>query len=240
MLKIFSLFYIFILLFTAGKLSASVEVVIAEQPRISLQPYLSWYFDPSGQAGIEEVITTKNLFSRMADKINFERTQGAHWLHFKLWTSASAIQKNWLLALSYTQLNQIDLYSQSGDSPLQHQQWGDSLPVSQQSTFSAYPVFPLALQVGESTNIHIRIHSSTSINVPLTLWQEAYFTKQELKKYLIVQESLNNAVKHSQASHIEVKLAQQQQNIILSSTMVMGWVIHHPAPGWVWRALNTG
>ena len=38
----------------------------------------------------------------------------------------------------------------------------------------------------------------------------------QLHIYRIVQESLNNAVKHSQANHIEVRLEQQGNNIVLS------------------------
>ncbi len=183
--KAFTLYSVFILLLSVSKLSFSTILIVDEQAQVSLQPYLSWYFDPSGEADINTLIDADNRFIASPEKIHFQRTTGAHWLRFDIQPAANTAQKNWLLELAYTQLDRIDLYSRTAAGPLQHQQLGDSLPVSQQKIFSAYPVFPLTLQNGQSTRVYLRVQSSTSINIPLTLWQKESFYKHKQQNLLI-------------------------------------------------------
>ncbi len=185
MLKASTLFYIFILLLLGSKLCFSNELIITGQSHVSLQPYLAWYFDPTGKVDINSLITGDDRFIPSPDKIHFHRTSGAHWLRFEIQPTANAAQKKWLLELAYTQLDHIDLYITGASAPVQHQQLGDALPVSQQITFYSYPVFPLSLQSGQTTRVYIRIQSSTSINTPLTLWQEEAFNKYSQLKLLI-------------------------------------------------------
>ena len=185
MLKAPALFYIFILLLLGSKLCFSNELVVTGQSHVSLQAYLSWYFDPTGKVDINSLITGDDRFIASPDKINFHRTNGAHWLRFDIHPTANASQKKWLLELAYTQLDRIDLYSQSATDPLQHQQQGDALPVSQQKIFNANPVFPITLKNNQTSRIYIRIQSSTSINAPLTLWRADAFNKHEQQELLV-------------------------------------------------------
>ncbi len=185
MLKASTLFYIFILLILSSKLCLSNELVVTEQSRVSLQPYLSWYFDPTGKVDISSLITDDNRFIASPNKIHFHRTSGAHWLRFDIRPTDNAPQKKWLLELAYTQLDRIDLYSQSAADPLQHQQQGDSLPVSQQKILNASPAFPLTLKNNQASRIYIRIQGSTSINAPLTLWQADALNKHEQQDSLV-------------------------------------------------------
>lgn len=185
MFKAFTLHCILILLLTVSKPGFSAAPVIAEQARISLQPYISWYFDPTGKVGIQDVINKETLFQAAPNKVHLKRSSGAHWLRFIIKLPENSAHKNWQLVLSYTQLDRIDLYSQSDTSALQHQVRGDSLPVSPQEALHAYPTFPLTLKQGQSITVYLRIQSSTSINVPLTLWQHEQFDRHEQKNLLI-------------------------------------------------------
>ncbi len=185
MLKAVTLFYVFFMLLLSSKVCFSGKLILTEQTRVSLQPYLSWYFDPSGKADINSLIAADDRFIASPDKIHFQRTNGAHWLRFDIQPTANAAQKKWLLELAYTQLDRIDFYITGAAAPAQHQQLGDALPVSQQITFYSYPVFPLSLQSGQNTRGYIRIQSSTSINTPLTLWQADAFNKYRQLKLLI-------------------------------------------------------
>ncbi len=174
-----------LLLFSGGSAAASV-VVVSDQARLSLQPYLSWYYDASGSATVEQVGRHGVRFQGPLDRSSLPRTQGAYWLRLRLQPKPGAEKRRWLLELPYTQLDRVDLYVRSGSSPSwRHEVAGDLRPLSAQSLRYPQPLFQLPLKEAEELELLLRVQSSTTIAVPLRLWQQESFDAWHQKSTLV-------------------------------------------------------
>ncbi len=174
-----------LLLFSGGSAAASV-VVVSDQARLSLQPYLSWYYDASGSATVGQVGRHSAHFQGPLDRSSLPRTQGAYWLRLRLQPKPGAEERRWLLELPYTQLDRVDLYVRSGSFPSWHHEVaGDLRPLSAQSLRYPQPLFQLPLKEAEELELLLRVQSSTTIAVPLRLWQQESFDAWHQKSTLV-------------------------------------------------------
>ncbi len=174
------------LLVGSGSCIAAAEVMVSNQERVSLLPHISWYYDATARATINQLSPRPTLFQHTLDNASLARAKGACWLHFRVTPTDTATTKQWLIELAYTQLDLVDLYLRSDPSaPWQRQQAGDLRPASSQALVYPQPVFQLPLNKGEVTEVFLRIESSTSISLPLVLWQQRAFEAHHLQTLLI-------------------------------------------------------
>ena len=178
--------FLLLLLLFSGAGGAS-EVVVSAQQKLALTPHIHWYYDASATATISQISADTARFQGRLDNASLPRAAGAYWLWFELRPAAEAQQRAWWLALPYTQLDEIDLYVRDESTTAwQYFKAGDQRPLAAQPLpYLPQPVFPLSLTADALTDVFVRIHSSTSITVPLTLWQRSAFEADQLKNTLV-------------------------------------------------------
>ncbi len=176
-------------LLALATLSSSILAVaspleIRPQQSLSLQPAITWYHDANNRAGVDQIVKWLDRFIRDPGKQNFTRSDGSYWIYLELRATTGTSAALWLLELEHTQLNQVDLFTRLSEQNWQHQQAGDRLAVSAESFRHRRPLFHLPLSPSETTEVLLRIRSSTSIIAPLTLWKPDAFHQKSLRNSL--------------------------------------------------------
>ena len=180
------LFNLFLTVFLAcSQIAASAVLQLdAEQGRIDLQDSLEWFVDERGKMGVAEIVADTSRFKKVPKSASYPRSTDPYWFRLNLLLQEESSTR-WLLELAYTQLDYLDLYSRTGKEPWRHVSTGDSQPLSSRDVRHPHPVFKVPLQSGEVTEILLRVQSSTSIMVPLTLWRDDLFVTHSQDMLLI-------------------------------------------------------
>ena len=140
-------------------------VVSGPLPLTSLEPHLAWRCDSRADLDLEQV---QNLpFKTVAGQalvLGFQ--PGACWFRFRI-ANDSGRSRELLLQLAYPILDDVELHSPgSGIAPVRT---GDLAPFAQRPLDTRFFAFPLRLDVGQEQEFYLRVASSSSMNVPLTL-----------------------------------------------------------------------
>ena len=181
-----TLFYLVLLVLLTCKQTALGAVLFLDNKlnQVNPQSYLEWFMDTTGELEINDLSEKVHIFTKTPRGSNYPRTDKAYWFHLTL-QSQKKTKAQWLLELSYTQLDTIDFYSRTGKGPWRQVSTGDKKTLSSRDIQHPLPVFKIALQPGVPTEIFLRVKSSTSILVPLSLWTEEAFYKHNMSFILI-------------------------------------------------------
>ncbi|MGH8492350.1 MAG: 7TM diverse intracellular signaling domain-containing protein [Moraxellaceae bacterium] len=129
-----------------------------------MEPHISWLCDPSGQKGLSDIQGQLNALAHNA--IVFGYKNGACWFHFRL-VNASSSDLRLILQLNSPVLDHVELFAPGSDRP--YLQMGDTLPFAQRPIATRNYAIPLTLRAGKNQDYYLRIASTSSLNVPLSL-----------------------------------------------------------------------
>ena len=155
-----------------------------DQPRLDIYPHLSVYVDESQQLNIQQIISTPTSIPwvKSGNKTpNFGYSKSTHW--FKLALSNPLNQSiERLFEVGYPLLDHVSLYIVSANGDLTTIETGDMKPFSQRGFNHRNFVFPLLFPSNEITTLYLKVNTTTSVQVPLTLWQERFFMEENLEE----------------------------------------------------------
>lgn len=165
--------------------------------RVSLGKNL-WIYEDAGAAMTLDEVLASDVQGRFVqsgkDVPAFGFRPSAFWLRFEVVSRAKA-DSDWLLNLNYAPMQQVDVHvlhpaessascaggvhpplpGDQGGSCGQRMQGGSLVAMSQRPFAYRTHVFPLHLQAGERVTVLVRVQTSGSVTVPLTLWRAAPF-----------------------------------------------------------------
>jgi diguanylate cyclase (GGDEF)-like protein len=101
---------------------------------------------------------------------NFGFTRSAYWLALPI-TLAADCPPRWLLEVGYPSLDRVEVYTPRPNGGYAGQTAGDLQPFASRPYPHRNLVFPIALTPGKTQTVYVRVASSGSLTVPLTLWQ---------------------------------------------------------------------
>jgi diguanylate cyclase (GGDEF)-like protein/PAS domain S-box-containing protein len=146
--------------------------------------------DRSGNLTLDLVRSSENLskWTSAHQKVfNQGFTSTAYWFQFSL-VNQQRISRDALLEVGYPLLDYVDVYlvrNDSADRAITHYRGGDMLPYSDRLIDHPNFLFPLTIDAGSSIDIFMRVQSTSSMQVPLTLWGTQYFLEKEQPKLLL-------------------------------------------------------
>jgi signal transduction histidine kinase/CheY-like chemotaxis protein len=152
----------------------------------SADQYFSHLEDSTGELSIREMSETTylDLFSPgQTTVLNKGYSNSAFWLHarFHLDTDTQATR---YFTLEYSLLDDVEFYVlQNG---VVQQQWitGDSRPFNSRPIDHSNFLFPVEFNNAETTDIFIRVHSTSSMRMPITIWEPSAFYDMQRPKLL--------------------------------------------------------
>jgi serine phosphatase RsbU (regulator of sigma subunit)/anti-sigma regulatory factor (Ser/Thr protein kinase) len=144
--------------------------------------------DKQGELSIRDVISNelKNGFSTSeSDEPNFGFTSSVYWIKFTI-KNLSKQNIVTLLEVSYPLIDYIDLYIPDVSGNYVVKSTGDHLPFATRDINHRNFLFRLTLDADGQQTYFMRFKTSSSMNLPLTLWSEkALINKIEIEQLLL-------------------------------------------------------
>ncbi|MBV6493909.1 MAG: hypothetical protein LDLANPLL_01933 [Turneriella sp.] len=147
------------------------------QGRYLLSKHIKILTDPSGLRTVEEILENKNTEKFIANKAknpNFGYTDAAYWAHFSV-TNKSTLKSQFYLEIAYPMLDFIDFYQVRDKKIVHHLQAGDRLPFYTREVQYHEITFPITLEPNQTNDIYLRVKSTSSLQLPLTLWSSTAY-----------------------------------------------------------------
>lgn len=148
-----------------------------------LSPHIRYLEDTSGELAISDILRHPEQFTwQKTDKEvpNFGYNTHPFWIQLSLANPAPA-QLERLLAVSYSLLDHVDIYRVKGRQVVEQWQLGDTLPFSERVVYDRNFVVPLQLNANSVTDIYMRVHTTSSVQLPIALYEPGYFHQVEFK-----------------------------------------------------------
>ncbi len=128
--------------------------------------------DPKSELAFEQILNQKfdSLHAKRAPSFGFD--QATHWFKIKI-QNQSSIQE-WLMEIGYSPLDSIELFY-SDSSGWHHKVGGDHFPVSAREIKHRHVTFSLQLPKADTVNMYVKVRSTSSMQVPITIWSKEEF-----------------------------------------------------------------
>ncbi|MCG8673560.1 MAG: response regulator [Pseudomonadales bacterium] len=150
-----------------------------ESHHIPLGPYLEIFEDPTGQLDFAAISSSEyaSSFQPTDEPIpNYGFSSSVFWVKLTL-KSTLAEKSDWFLEVDYPPLDSIGLFDPR-DTEVVTRFSGDKFPFKQRDIQYHNVTFSIELKPFEEKQIFLKVNSSGSIQIPLTLWHPKSFTEK--------------------------------------------------------------
>ena len=179
--------FFIVILFVFSACTQGNTVTLESKGEYSLAPYISYFVTSNKTLELDDILKTdkKIKWTKNTKKdVNFGFGDGVYWIHIQI-LNKNQLVKNWALEFSYAPLDQIDAYVIRNNVVEQYQLGGDQMPFSDKAIKYPHSVFPLKFEADQPYDIYIRVESSGSIQLPMTLWEWDDFNHYTLIHFLL-------------------------------------------------------
>ncbi|CBL44362.1 GGDEF precursor [gamma proteobacterium HdN1] len=145
--------------------------------RINPASQLEFGEDSSNQLTLDDIQSAGSTFQwqpnvQQVENINFGYSKTTHWLHFRIKnTSNQIIRKQ--LEIGYPVLDYLDVYLQHSNGEVRSLSMGDKRPFHDRPVDHRNFVAPLQLQPSDLLDVYLRVRTTSSMQVPMTLWRDS-------------------------------------------------------------------
>ncbi len=149
----------------------------------------SYFEDPTGKLRIQDMadpaLSAQFRAISMAGDPNFGFSHAAYWFALPLRLAAEGPPR-WLLEVGYPSLDRVDVFTPGANGSYREQTAGDLQPFDSRPYPHRNLVFPITLEPGQTQTVYVRVLSSGSLTVPLTLWQPAALDAHDQRTYVLL------------------------------------------------------
>lgn len=163
-------------------LANAQSLVMPAHGKLEVKGNILHYVDPSGTKSFDQI--QQQAFEKipLSESPNFGFDRSNHW--FKLVLTNPTDQENILLEVAYSVLDTVEVYIQQEGNWIKKTA-GDMLPISVRDIAHRHPTFSFTLKEQESTAIYLRVHTISSVQVPLILWHRDDFFAESFHLQMI-------------------------------------------------------
>ncbi|OUR90212.1 hypothetical protein A9Q81_19655 [Gammaproteobacteria bacterium 42_54_T18] len=166
--------------------AASVDIY-GEDTYYGLGQYLNYYIDKSGQRDIEDIVNNGpdiHWQQNQVDTPNLGFGTEVYWWRLNI-RSTQPQYENWLLEIAYSLLDDISIYVFQDEDEIQRVLLGDKKPFIEREINHRNFLLPLKLHQNTNYTLYIRLHTTSSIQLPLSLWENTYFWENSARTSLL-------------------------------------------------------
>jgi diguanylate cyclase len=161
--------------------SAQAMVQLSEMSaRVQLGSQILYFKDPDGIHSLQDLPapTAENGWRAPdMDIPSFGFDRGAFWFHTELRSSASL--ENWFFEISNPLLDEVEVFVIDQGRMQASFTTGDRLLFNSRPLDHHNFVFPLAIAPERKLDLYVRVRTTTSLQVPMALWQPQAFERQK-------------------------------------------------------------
>lgn len=173
-------------------------VAVADVDELPLSPTAWVLEDVSGTLTFAEVLTPEQQarFRPAAGKAaptHFGVTTSAYWLRMQVGSAVALPPRTplvahnmWLFEVGFPLLDEVDFLELKADGTVTEIRTGDMRPFSQRPLPHRNFVFPLQLNPGQERTVYLRVRSTSTVSIPVTLWKPSAFWVHDNLRYALV------------------------------------------------------
>ncbi|MDA8402620.1 MAG: sensor domain-containing diguanylate cyclase [Desulfobacteraceae bacterium] len=168
--------------------AASVLRVAPDIDRYDLAPYVSYMEDAGSVLTIDQVLQLENSRkwrTNTKPTVNVGYTASAFWFRIELANDQNAPLDR-VIEIDYPVLDEIHVYTVTANGLIHHLKMGDKQPFCDRPFQFRNFIFPVHLGQMASEVIFLRVKSSSSIQLPLTLWNENSLMAKNLHESMVL------------------------------------------------------
>ena len=153
-----------------------------------LTPYTEYLEDPSNQIDLHDLLSPAKHWSwqsntESSETINLGYTQSTYWIRFDI-TNPNSTHDERYLEIAYSVLDYINLYIIPDNSEPQEIILGDKLPFNKRLLDHRNFVIPIQWKPNQTLSFFLKVKTSSSMQIPLTLWTTKSFIEATQKELL--------------------------------------------------------
>jgi len=181
--KHFGLFCLFFLLLTSVSAFSADQAVTWDKhsKRMELSRYVDYWQEPAKTADISDVtrLDSKVWTHNGSDSISLGYGKEVYWFRVEL-ENATGREANTFLEIGYPVLDQIEIYINPEKRGAESLVLGDKQPFYDRPILHRNFVVPITLAPDQKTAVYLRVETTSSMQVPLTLWSpDAFYTVEQ-------------------------------------------------------------
>ena len=135
--------------------------------------------DPGGRLSLDDVLQRRDDFTPpTGPHANLGVRQDPVWLRVPVKPVADD-NGQWVLAIDYPSLDRIDVHVVAGSVPLRSVALGDHLRLAERPMATRSHAVALSLAPGEESVLYLRVHTRSSMSVPIQLSKAGAFHAEE-------------------------------------------------------------
>jgi len=154
-----------------------------------LTPYTEYLEDPSNQVDLHDLLSPAKHWSwqsntESSETINFGYTQSTYWVRFDI-TNPNDTHDERYLEIAYAVLDNINLYLLSENNDPKEIPLGDKLPFNKRPLDHRNFVIPVQWEPNQTISFYLKVKTSSSMQIPLTLWKTKRLLRQRKKNFSV-------------------------------------------------------
>lgn len=147
----------------------------------SAAPAISYLRDDSHRLQLADVLGRSDWINNGFHVFNQGYSSATWWLRFDVHNPNPQLNRQ-LLEIAYPVLDEIEVWELAGGQVQNHYLLGDKLPFHERPVDNRNFLLPLSLQADAGVTMVLRVRTSSSVQVPLTLWEyQAYFDNDQVR-----------------------------------------------------------
>ncbi|MGP4843464.1 sensor domain-containing diguanylate cyclase [Marinobacter sp. 1Y8] len=152
----------------------------------NLAPHVSYWKAPSGQSGLADAraLPESDWTANGGDDVNLGYTDDTYWFRIAI-RNPHASNENFLLELAYPVLDHIAAYEVVNGEVRKEWILGDKQPFHDRPVNHRNFLLPLKLDANSTSTLYLKVHTSSSMQLPLVFWRQTAFFSAEQPRLLM-------------------------------------------------------
>ena len=150
---------------------------------------ITYLADISGDLHLEDILSNEHqqkFLPSTKEVLNFGFTDTTYWIKIDVVFDSQLTQTtDWIMEIAYPLLDDIAFYKQETQGYKKYVA-GDTIPFSERAIEYPNPVFHITNEPGKSVTHYLRVNSSSSLQIPITIWSSDSFAENTGKKLLVL------------------------------------------------------
>ncbi|HTJ48378.1 MAG TPA: sensor histidine kinase [Cyclobacteriaceae bacterium] len=168
--------------FISVSISAEAQnLILTDAGHIAVKNKLQYFRDAQDTIKFSDLNKVK-FITPEDEQLNFGFDGSPYWIKIEI--TNQSLQHDWMLELAYSPIDSIDFYIQhdsASNSTWMHKISGDRYPIGIRDVPHRLPLFTFSIDTDESKTIYLRVRTTSSVQLPLTLWHRNAFVWASFK-----------------------------------------------------------